>query len=197
MITKGCAAILVRPTQETRAMNFHQINIYAGALIGSLLFFLLLNFVSEMIFIGSGGAEHEGKPLAFAIEIEAVADAPQEAAIDWAALIAVADTAKGEKLFGKCKACHKIEDGAGGVGPNLWGVVGRDIASVAGFGYSDALTGLDGDWELESLQAFLEAPKKYAPGTKMSFKGLRKVEDRVNLIVYLNQADGSPEPLIE
>ena len=176
-------------------MDSSKVNMYAGTIIGALLFFLLLGFFSEMIFIGRGHDEHA--PLAFAVEIEQAEGGHEAAAVDWAALVAAADPAKGQKLFGKCKACHKVEDGVNGVGPTLWGVVDRDIASVAGYAYSDTLTGLDGNWNLDTLQAFLEAPKKYAPGTKMSFGGLKKPEDRVNLIVYLNEADGSPEALTE
>jgi cytochrome c2 len=74
-------------------------------------------------------------------------------------------------------------------------VVGREIASANGFTYSDALKGIEGQWDLEHLSAFLENPQGYAPGTKMSFAGLPKAEDRVNVIAYLNEADGSPVEL--
>ena len=148
-------------------MGSSKFNLYAGVVIGSLLVFLLLGFFSELIYVGRGHDEHAA--LAFAVEVEDAAGGHEEAATDWAALVAAADLAKGQKLFKKCGACHKVEDGVNGVGPNLWGVVGRDIASAAGYAYSDTLTGLDGNWNLDTLQAFLEAPKKYAPGTKMSF----------------------------
>ena len=186
---------LCGPDEGKRAMDSFKINMYVGTLIGALLVFLLLGFFSDLIFVARGHDEHAA--LAFAVEIEEAEGGHGEAAIDWAALVAAADMARGQKLFGKCKACHKVEDGVNGVGPSLWGVVDRDIASVAAYAYSDTLTGLDGNWNLDTLQAFLEAPKKYAPGTKMSFGGMKKPEDRVNVIVYLNEADGSPEPLTE
>jgi cytochrome c len=176
-------------------MNSNKVNIYVGTIIGSLLFFLLLGFFSELVFVGSGAEEHE--VLAFAIEIEEEAGEVEEAAVDFAALVAAADPAKGQKLFGKCKACHKLTDGANGVGPFLWGVVGRPIGAAAGFNYSDGMANHGGDWSLDNLLGFLEAPKTWSPGTKMAFKGLPKIEDRIDVIVYLNQADGSPEPLIE
>ena len=176
-------------------MNSQKVNMYVGTIIGSLLFFLLLGFFSELIFVGSGAEEHE--VLAFAIEIEEEAGEVEEAAVDFAALVAAADPAKGQKLFGKCKACHKLTDGANGVGPFLWGVVGRPIGGVAGFKYSDGMANHGGDWSLDNLLGFLEAPKTWSPGTKMAFRGLPKIEDRIDVIVYLNQADGSPEPLIE
>ena len=176
-------------------MNSQKVNMYVGTIIGSLLFFLLLGFFSELVFVGSGAEEHE--VLAFAIEIEEEAGEVEEAAVDFAALVAAADPAKGQKLFGKCKACHKLTDGANGVGPFLWGVVGRPIGGVAGFKYSDGMANHGGDWSLDNLLGFLEAPKTWSPGTKMAFRGLPKIEDRINVIVYLNQADGSPEPLTE
>ena len=177
-------------------MNSHKVNMYVGTIIGSLLFFLLLGFFSELIFVGRGEPEHQA--LAFAIEIEAEDTGESEqAAVDFAALIAAADPARGEKLFAKCKACHKLKDGAKGVGPHLWGVVGRPIGAVAGFKYSDPMANHGGDWSLDNLLAFLEAPKTWAPGTKMTFKGMPDLEDRIDLIVYLNQADGTPEPLAE
>ncbi len=176
-------------------MNSNKVNMYVGTIIGSLLFFLLLGFFSELIFVGRGHPEHEA--LAFAIEIEVEADDTEEAAVDFAALVAAADPAKGQKLFGRCKACHKLTDGANGVGPFLWGVVGRPIGAAPGFKYSDGIANHGGNWSLDNLLGFLEAPKTWAPGTKMAFKGLPKIEDRINVIVYLNQIDGSPEPLTE
>lgn len=100
------------------------------------------------------------------------------------------DAAKGEKVFKKCKACHAIGEGAKDkVGPVLNGVVGRAIASRDGFKYSDVLTGLGADgqvWTTQELSVFLEKPRNYAKGTKMSFAGLRKEADRENIIAYLS-----------
>ena len=97
---------------------------------------------------------------------------------------AAADAAAGEKVFGKCKACHKV-DGANGTGPHLNGVVNRARGGVEGFGYSDGMKSVTDPWSPEALNAFLENPKGYVPGTKMSFAGLAKVEDRANVIAYL------------
>jgi cytochrome c len=176
-------------------MNSHKVNMYVGTLIGALLVFLLLGFFSELIFVGRGPDEHAA--LAFAVEIEEDAGDTEEAAVDVAALIAAADVARGERLFGRCKACHKLTDGANGVGPFLWGVVGRPIGTAPGYNFSTEMANHGGNWSLDNLLGFLEAPKKWAPGTKMAFKGLPKIEDRINVIVYLNEADGSPAPLTE
>lgn len=114
---------------------------------------------------------------------EPAAEAP--AAEGFAALVAAADVAEGEKLFRRCAACHAVEPGKNKAGPSLFGVVGRDIASVEGFSYSDALSGLEGDWTLDKLSAWIENPRAYAPGNRMGFPGLKDEGDRANLIGYL------------
>jgi len=100
-----------------------------------------------------------------------------------------ADVAKGEKVFRKCKACHAVGDGAKNkVGPMLNGVIGRSVAGVEGFKYSKVLVALGEEgkaWTEEELAAFLEKPRAYAKGTKMSFGGLRKEADRADVIAYL------------
>ncbi len=99
------------------------------------------------------------------------------------------DAAKGEKVFKKCKACHDVgPEAKNKVGPNLTGVVGRHIAIEEGFSYSDAMTALgekDGTWTPEELSAFLTKPRDFVKGTKMSFVGLSKDEDRADVIAYL------------
>lgn len=99
------------------------------------------------------------------------------------------DAAKGEKVFRKCQACHAVGEGAENkVGPVLNGLMGRAVAAGEGFEYSDALVAKVAEgvvWDAETLAAFLEKPRDWAPGTKMSFAGLRKEKDRDNLIAYL------------
>lgn len=107
------------------------------------------------------------------------------------------DAAKGEKVFRKCKACHAVGEGAENkVGPVLNGVVDRSFASAPDFGYSKVLLDMASAgkvWTPDELSAFLEKPRKYAKGTKMSFAGLRKEDDRLNVIAYLASfsAEGS------
>ncbi len=103
-----------------------------------------------------------------------------------AEMMAIADVKKGEKIFKKCASCHNIAAGAGAkVGPNLYGVVNRSKASVSGFTYSSALKSKGGAWDRNSLNEFLTNPKEYAPGTKMAFAGLKKPQDRADVISYL------------
>ena len=113
-------------------------------------------------------------------------------------LLAAASSEEGEGEARACGACHSFEQGgANKIGPALWGVVGRDIASVEGFAYSDALLGLEGEWTFEELYGFIHNPKGYAPGTKMAFAGIKQPEDLANVLVYLRSLADEPVPLPE
>jgi len=110
-------------------------------------------------------------------------------------LMAMAVVDDGAKVFKKCSACHKLDDGANGVGPHLYNVVGRDIGGVDGYSYSSVLMEKDGPWDFAALDGFLEAPKKWAPGTKMGFNGLSKPADRASVIAWLNEQGSAPLPM--
>ncbi len=114
---------------------------------------------------------------------------------DLGTILAAADPAAGEKVFAKCTACHTIASGAAnGIGPNLWGVMGQPIGQhIAGFAYSSALSGHGGNWTYENMDAWLKSPKAFANGTKMSFAGLSKPEDRAAIMAYLKANGGGPE----
>jgi cytochrome c len=162
----------------------------ASAVIGSLLFLMLVSwFASSLYHVGYSGhvAEGEEIPQAYRIPVEESAGAAEEAVEegpDFATLLAAADPAAGEKSFGKCKSCHKL-DGSDGVGPHLNGVVERDVAAVEGFNYSDAMAAHEGVWTPEELNAFITNPKAHVPGTKMSFAGIKSADERANLVAYL------------
>jgi cytochrome c len=160
-----------------------------ASICGALLIFLFGTWASDAIYGGKSAEGHEGEEIAQAYSIDTGATETAAATTaegpDFATLYASADAAAGEKVFGKCKACHKV-DGSNGTGPHLNGVVDRPKASVAGFAYSDAIMALSAEsWSPDKMFAFLENPKGYMPGTKMGFAGLAKPEDRVNVIAYL------------
>ena len=99
----------------------------------------------------------------------------------------------GQKLFKKCGTCHNYEkNSANKVGPNLWNIINRPKANIEGFAYSKALIELGGKWTYEELAEFLYKPKKYVKGTKMNFAGLKKVEDRANLVLFLRGQSDKP-----
>lgn len=110
--------------------------------------------------------------------------------------LAEADLGTGERAAKKCAACHSFDEGGPAkIGPPLWGVVGRDIAGFDDFAYSDALTEKEGNWDYQKLDAFLTQPRDWAPGTKMAFVGLKKPEERADLILYLRSLSNEPAPL--
>lgn len=168
-------------------------NTTAGWVLGAGIVGLGLSIVSGMYF--QADKHHRPETMGYAIEgVAQESEGGGEAPI--ATLLASADVAKGESVFAKCKSCHTIDaGGANGIGPNLHGVVGEAIGQGAGgFAFSDALKGVGGSWDFDKLNEWLKSPKAFAPGTKMTFAGLPKPEDRANLIAYLN-SQGSNLPL--
>ena len=146
--------------------------------------------------IVSGEIFHDERPEKMGYPIEGVVLAGAEAAVEKPIDFSVADATKGEQVFKKCAACHNADKGgANALGPNLWGVLGKPHGHVAGFAYTDALKGKPGNWDFASLSDWLANPKKYAPGTKMTFAGLSNPEDRANVIAFLNARSDSPLPL--
>ena len=98
------------------------------------------------------------------------------------------DAAAGKKVYNKCKTCHALEAGKKKLGPSLNGIIGRTAGSVEGFKYSDAMKDSGVVWTEENIAAYLEKPKEFIAGNKMAFAGLRKEQDRANLIAYLKEA---------
>lgn len=159
----------------------------AGALCGAFLVFLLGKWAAEELYHVEAHGE-QAYVIDTGISEEAVEEEDTGPSIT--ELLASADIEKGAGVYRKCAACHKLEAGANGTGPYLYGVVGRPIAAADGFSYSGALQEkADQAWTPENLSAFLERPKDWAPGTTMGFAGLRKGEDRANVIAYMDSID--------
>jgi cytochrome c len=133
--------------------------------------------IEGVVVEGEGGAAEPAKPIEF--------------------YLASADPAAGEQVFKKCAACHNADKGgANQLGPNLWAVLGEPIGKGAnGFAFSEALAGKGGAWNWDNLSEWLSNPKKFAPGTKMTFAGLSKPEDRAAVIAFLNAHSDSPLPM--
>jgi cytochrome c len=153
--------------------------------------------VSRMVFLQSVLEE-----AAYPIEVPEVSEGGGEEAaaptVSLAALMANGSVEEGQTVAKKCQACHSFEQGGPNkIGPDLWGVLGSDIASHEGFSYSEALSSKEGSWNYDELNAFITSPKAWAPGTKMTFAGLSKPQDRANVILYLRSLSDSPEPLPE
>jgi len=158
-----------------------------GGLCGTFLVFLLGGFAAEFIYEPSHGDDYEQ---AYTIEVESDEPAEDVVEIAFADVFAVADAGAGERLWRQCQACHKLETGANGTGPYLANVVGRDIGTAQGYAYSTAMTEVAGDWTPEGLNEFLTSPSAYVDGTKMNYRGMADIEDRANLIAYLEGAGG-------
>lgn len=183
-------------------MDSFELNKIFGAITGALVVFLGVTFLAEAIY-KSGHGYHGEQTYAYAIALDedepVVEEVVEEPTLSFAAVIAGADAGNGERVFRRCASCHSIEAGGrNGVGPALWGIMGREIAATDGFRYSDALQGKDGVWDWEAMYAFVEAPDDWAPGTAMAFAGLRRSGDRADLLAYLNQQSDAPiEPPVE
>ncbi|MFC4272092.1 c-type cytochrome [Sneathiella chungangensis] len=177
-------------------MNTFEFNKIAGAVLAGVLIIMVINEVATL-------AVHPTYPEEPAYAIDTGEVASSEVASNdkvvgpsLGVLLASADAAKGEKVFKKCGACHTAEEGgANKIGPNLYGVLNRDKGAVGDFSYSDALHEKGGAWGYEDLDVFLAKPSTYIKGTKMSFAGIKKPEDRADLIAYLRTLGKSDVPL--
>jgi len=167
-------------------------NTIAGWVLFAGIVALGSSIVSSEVF-HSERPEKMGYPIEGVVqegEGAAVAEQPIEA------YLAKADVAKGQQVFNKCAACHNAEKGgANQLGPNLWGVLGEPIGQGKGFAFSDALAKKGGNWDWDNLAQWLNSPKAFAPGTKMTFAGLSNPQDRANVIAFLNSHSDAPKPL--
>jgi cytochrome c len=167
-------------------------NTIAGWVLGAGIVALGSAIVGGMVFEG-----HAPEKQGYVIEgVEEAGAGGAAAEVPIASLLPTADATKGAEVFKKCGACHTInQGGANGVGPNLYATLGEGIGQgKGGFDFSAALKGVGGNWDFEKMNAWLTSPRKFAPGTKMTFAGLSNPQDRANVMVYLN-AQGSNIPL--
>ncbi|MEE8248374.1 MAG: cytochrome c family protein [Alphaproteobacteria bacterium] len=186
-------------------MNLFEINKMVGAVLATGLVVFVINQVGDLLVsptplekpayavaVAEEPAEEEGR-----VEAAAEEDAPTDAPTILA-LLGAADVEAGRKVAKKCAACHSFaKGGRNKVGPNLWDVVGGDIAGVEGYRYSKPMAALEGSWGYQELDRFLTDPKARVPGTRMLFRGLGEAGARANVILFLRSLSDSPAALPE
>lgn len=176
-------------------MDSFELNKIAGAVLGTLLFLMGLGIFSDAIF-HTGIPAKPGYDLPVAEEASAGGAAAAAPAVPLPELLAKADPKRGETLVKPCAACHAFDQsGANKVGPGLYEVVNRPIASHAGFAYSDSLKSKGGNWTYDNLDHFIAAPKGFASGTKMAYGGEKDPARRADILAYLRSLAPTPAPL--
>lgn len=177
-------------------MNY---NMYAGAFLATVFVVMTVGIASDTVFYSPTPKEP-----GFAIIVEeggGPAVAEEEVEVPIGVLLASGDPSNGPSVFRKCQSCHNVEDGAAHkTGPNLWNIVGKEVALYDEFRYSGALqTYAEGGtvWDFEALNNFLKAPSDYIDGTSMGFAGLRRDGERADLLAWLATQNDTPVPLPE
>ena len=175
-------------------MDSFEWNKIIGAVLGTAIFIFVVRQAAEVIY----EPEQPAKP-GFVVEgvVEdnggAAATPVAEVTPDWGTVLPAADTAAGKTISGRCEQCHDLSKGGPNkIGPNLYAVVDRPRASHPGFDYSGAMKAKGGNWTYDELFKYLKSPQSYVPGTKMSFAGLSREQERINLIAYLRSNADSP-----
>jgi cytochrome c len=177
-------------------MDSFELNKILGAVLGTCLALLSLNIAANALFSTHPPAK-PGYHIAVQEEAPGGPAAPALTAEEPLPVrLANADVARGETAAKKCVACHTFGKGEPNrVGPNLYGIVGRAMASLPGFNYSAAMKGQQGPWTLEKLDEYLKNPRGMVPGTNMSFAGVPRASERADLLAYLNSKADNPAPL--
>jgi cytochrome c len=176
-------------------MDSFEWNKIIGAVLGTAIFIFVVRLVAEGIY----EREVPAKP---GYVVEGVSETPAsgasaapvaEAMPDWGTVLPAADVANGKTISTKCEQCHNLAKGGPNmIGPNLYDVVGRPRATHPGFDYSSAMKSSNAPWTYDELFKYLKSPQSYVPGTKMTFAGLPRAQDRINLIAYLRSNADSP-----
>ncbi len=182
-----------------KVMDSFEINKIIAAVLLTALIVIGIGKFADVLF-------HVDKPEQSAYKIDGleevasnslkINDKKVEEKIDIAQLLSMGNLAHGEKVFKKCSACHMIADGAKNmIGPNLWGIIGKQAGIAPNYNYSKAMVAFAKEWTYEEMNLYLIKPQAYIKGTKMAFAGLRKEKDRASVILFLNSKSSSPKPL--
>lgn len=180
-------------------MSGPELNKISAAILLAGVIAMSAAILSEIFY--HGGGHHEEEKRGYFVEVmeeDAAGGGEKAPELSLPELLAAASVESGEKLAKKCAACHTFEQGgANKVGPNLWNIVNAHKAHISGFAYSQAMMDAGGNWDYEALYHFLEKPSGYIKGTKMAFAGLKKPEQRADMIAYLRSLSDSPASLPE
>jgi cytochrome c len=178
-------------------MDGFEVNKILGAFLGTCMFTLALSIMAGGIFSPKLPAKPGYDIAVTETPGPGTAIAATQPDVPIAELLAKADAQKGASVAKKCIACHTFEKGGPNkVGPNLWGVIGREKGAVANFTYSSSFKDkMKGAWNFDDLSAYLTNPRKMVPGTSMAFIGLNRPNERADVIAYLNAQSDSPQPL--
>jgi cytochrome c len=175
-------------------MDHVNVNRVSLSALGAVLFVMLLVAFSNLV-ISPRTPAVPGFALPTGAETAPAAAAAKPAETPLPALLAKAEAKKGEQDAKVCLTCHNFDKGAGAkIGPPLFGVVGRQVASFAGFAYSDSLKGVGGNWTYEEINKMITDPKSVASGTKMTFPGEKDAQKRADILAYLQTLSDSPVP---
>jgi cytochrome c len=183
------------PLRSHCPMNSFEINKFLGALLGTCLVLMAIHLSSGAIFSTPAPAK-PGYEVAVKEEKPGQAEAAKPAEVPIETLLASASVEHGAQVAKQCATCHNFQEGQGPkVGPDLYGVVGRQVASKSGFNYSAALKAKGGTWGFDELNKWLTDPRADVPGTAMTFAGLPNEKQRADVIAYLNSLSKNPQPL--
>ena len=181
-------------------MSSLEVNKIFASIIVAIIIFVIIGIVANYLVKIN---KNDGQETAYKIDIpDTPADSASSATISSlelepiSPLLVNASLKNGEKVFKKCATCHNYnKDSKSKVGPNLWNLINRPKANISGFAYSKALANDGGVWTFEDLNGFIYKPKDYIEGTKMNFAGLKNVEDRANIILWMRSNSDDPLPL--
>ena len=166
------------------------------SIVFAIILVLGINKITDVIF-------YVEKPEKSAYQVDSVASVESSTSAevnseseDIMAIFASVNASDGAKIFKKCAACHSIaQGGKNKIGPALWGVIGRKAGSISDYKYSKAMAAYAKPWSFDEMNGFLIKPKEWIKGTKMSFAGLKKAEDRAAVILYMNENSNNPLPI--
>ena len=173
-------------------MNSFEINKIVAAIIVTVLVVLGISKISNYIY------DKDSDVVAYKVETPegSAVQASDETSVDLSSFFVSGNVAHGEKVFKKCAACHSVaQTGGNKIGPKLWNVMFRPVASITDYKYSKALSNYKKEWDWQEMNGFLTKPSKWIKGNKMGFAGLKDEKDRASVILYLNQNSDNPKPL--